>query len=238
MPNSTMDDLPPLTVTPINEISAIHQRLTNKFHTHSTRPIEYRLKQLRALYWCMKDHEQAILEACKLDLGRSAYETHMTEFGWVLNDIVFMSKNLARFVKDEKAEDIDFTNSFMRPRIRKDPLGVVLIIGAFNLAFQLSLGPLVGAIAAGCTAVLKPSENAGNAARIMEYIVRKSLDPDAYQVVQGFVAETNALLDCKWDKIFYTGNVSLCGTVSFNSVSPSERINTVCRQLRVCTAFF
>lgn len=204
----TMDDIPPFTPTPIGDIPAIHKRITSKFHSHATRPLEYRLKQLRALYWCMKDNEPAILEACKLDLGKSAYEVHMTELGWVLNDIVFMSKTLARFMKDEKAEDIDLLNSFVKPRIRKDPLGAVLILGAYNLPLQLSLGPLVGAIAAGCTAVLKPSENAPNAARIMQHVISQCLDPDAYQVVNGAVPGTTALLDCKWDKIFYTGSVS------------------------------
>lgn len=217
-----MEGLPAFTATPVNDIPHIHQRVTKKFHEHSTRPIEYRLKQLRALYWSMKDNEEGFVEACKLDLGKSAYETYMTEYGWVLNDIVFMSKNLVRFAKDEKAEDIDFVNSFARPRIRKDPLGAVLIIGAFNFPFQLSLGPLVGSIAAGCTAVLKPSENSSNAARIMQHVISQSLDPDAYQVVQGAVPETTALLDCKWDKIFYTGNVSREHFLSLSSKCPQD----------------
>ena len=67
-----MDDLPPFTHTPVGDIPAIHERLVNKFHTHETRGIEYRLKQLRALYWGLKDEEPALLEACKLDLGKSA----------------------------------------------------------------------------------------------------------------------------------------------------------------------
>ena len=118
-----MEALPPFTPTSIHDIAPIHQRITAKFHSHSTRSIEYRLKQLRSLYWGLKDAEALLLEACKLDLGKSAYEAYMTEVGWVMNDIIFMNKNLARFMKDEKAEDIDLTNSFMRPRIRKDPLG-------------------------------------------------------------------------------------------------------------------
>ena len=120
-----------------------------------------------------------------------------------------MCNNLQRFMKDEKAEDMGLVNSFMRPRVRKDPLGAVLIIGAYNFPLQLSLGPLVGAIAAGCTAVLKPSENAPNAARIMQHVISQSLDPDAYQVLQGAIPETTALLERKWDKIFYTGNATV-----------------------------
>lgn len=161
----TMNEIPELTYTSVDDVPKIHQRVVDKFHTHETRPIEYRLKQLRSLYWGLKDAESAVMEACMLDLKKSAFETYLTEVGWVLNDIIYMTKNLQRFMKDEKAEDTSLTNMPMRPRIRKDPLGAVLIIGAYNFPIQLSLGPLVGAIAAGCTAVLKPSENAPNAAR-------------------------------------------------------------------------
>lgn len=204
-----MDDVPAFQRVAIDQVPSVHQRIVNSFHTHTTRPLDYRIQQLNALYWSLKDHESALLEACHRDLGKSAYETYMTEVGWVLNDIIFMTKNLARFAKDEAAQDIDLTNSFMRPKIRKDPLGAVLIIGAYNLPIQLSLGPLIGAMAAGCTAVLKPSENAPNAARIMQFVVEQSLDPEAYCVVQGAVPETTALLDCKWDKVFYTGNATV-----------------------------
>lgn len=207
-----MDALPQLSMTPVDKIPAIHASVVAKFHTHQTRNVEWRLKQLRSLYWALKDAEPAVLEACMLDLGKSAYETYLTELGWVLNDILFMTKNLKRFAKDEKPGDIDLINSFMSPRIRKDPLGAVLILGAYNFPIQLSLGPLVGAIAAGCTAVLKPSENASNAARVMQRIIEQSLDPEAYQCVQGAVPETTALLECKWDKIFYTGG-AVVGTI-------------------------
>lgn len=207
-----MEDVPALAYTSVDAVPAIHQRVVDKFHTHSTRPLLYRLKQLRQLYWGLKDVEPALMEAMKLDLGKSAMEAYLSEVGWVLNDILFMCKNLERFMKDEKAQDTSWTNMAMSPRIRKDPLGAVLIIGAYNFPLQLSLGPLVGAIAAGCTAVLKPSENATHAARIMQHVIAQSLDPEAYQVVQGGVPETTALLACKWDKIFYTGNAAV-GTI-------------------------
>ncbi|KAF7188472.1 Beta-apo-4'-carotenal oxygenase [Pseudocercospora fuligena] len=208
----TMDDVPAFTATPVDKIPAIHQRVVDKFLSHETRPLEYRLKQLRSLYWGLKDAEPTILEATKLDLGKSAYEAFLCEVGWVLNDILFVCKNLAKWMKEEKAQDMDLINKFVSPRIRKDPLGAVLVIGAYNFPIQLSLGPLVGAIAAGCTAVLKPSENAPHCARIMEHIISQTLDPDAYQVVQGAVPETTAVLDCKWDKIFYTGGATV-GTI-------------------------
>ncbi|KAK1075714.1 Hexadecenal dehydrogenase [Friedmanniomyces endolithicus] len=201
-----MDDLPAFTHTPLDDISGIHDLVVRTFHAHTTRRLQYRLKQLRSLYWGLKDAEPALTEALKLDLGKSAHESWMAEIMWCLNDIVFVCKNLEAWMRDEAAPDIPLMNQLMRPRIRKDPLGAVLIIGAFNFPFMLSLCPLIGAIAAGCTAVLKPSENAPNSARIMQHVIEQSLSPDAYQVVQGGVPETTALLEQKWDKIFYTGN--------------------------------
>jgi beta-apo-4'-carotenal oxygenase len=83
---------------------------------------------------------------------------------------------------------------------------------AFNFPIQLSIGPLIGAIAAGCTAVLKPSEGSPHAAAVMQKVIAESLDPSCYTVVQGAIPETTALLDQKWDKIFYTGSANV-GTI-------------------------
>lgn len=81
----------------------------------------------------MQDNKALVMEACKKDIGKSAYETYLSEWGWVVNDIVFMQKNLARFAKDEKPEDMTFQNKVFGPRIRKDPLGAALIIGYVSL---------------------------------------------------------------------------------------------------------
>ncbi|EKG12154.1 Aldehyde dehydrogenase NAD(P)-dependent [Macrophomina phaseolina MS6] len=207
-----MSKLPELQYTPIDTIPSTVNLLRTTFSTHKTRNVDFRLKQLRKLYWGLKDNEQLIIEACKKDLNKSSFETYMAEFGWVLNDIVFVQNNLEKWVKDEKAPDIPLANKLLAPHIRKEPLGTVLVIGAFNYPIQLSLGPVVGAISAGCTVVLKPSENAPAAAAVMEKVIRESLDSTAYTVVQGGVAETTALLDQKWDKIFYTGGVGV-GTI-------------------------
>ena len=83
---------------------------------------------------------------------------------------------------------------------------------AYNFPIQLSIGPLIGAISAGCTAVLKPSESSPNAAAVMQKIIAESLDPSCYTVINGAIPETTALLDQKWDKIFYTGSANV-GTI-------------------------
>jgi beta-apo-4'-carotenal oxygenase len=77
----------------------------------------------------IKDHEEDIVRACALDLHKPRFETEIAEISWLLNDIVFTTRNLHKWVKDEKAQDIDLPYKFMRPKIRKDPLGCVLVIG-------------------------------------------------------------------------------------------------------------
>ncbi|KAJ9643536.1 Hexadecenal dehydrogenase [Coniosporium tulheliwenetii] len=207
-----MEKIPAFSTTPIESIPSIVNEVRTTFRAHRTRPVEYRLKQLRKLYWGLKDNEDLILDACKKDLGKSQFETYITEVGWCENDIVFMCNNLEKWVKDESAPDIPLANKLFSPRIRKDPLGTVLIIGAYNFPIQLSLGPLIGAIAAGCTAILKPSENAPNASAALAHIISTSLDPSAYACVQGGIPETTLLLEQKWDKVFYTGNATV-GTI-------------------------
>ncbi|KAF2237956.1 aldehyde dehydrogenase [Viridothelium virens] len=207
-----MEKVPDLQFTPAEDIPEVVNRIRSTFHSHKTRSVEYRLTQLRKLYWGLKDNEAAVVEACKRDLGKSHFETYLTEIGWCENDIIFMCKNLPKWVKDESAPNISLTNRPVAPKIKKDPMGTVLIIGAYNFPIQLSLGPFIGAIAAGCTAVLKPSENAPAAAAVMEMIIKDYLDPSAYTVVQGGIPESTALLDQKWDKIFYTGSAGV-GTI-------------------------
>lgn len=128
--------LPPFEHTSIDDIPAVAARVRKSFLTHKTRPIEFRLQQLRKLYWALKDNTDAIIEACRLDLGKPTFETHIAELSWTMSDIVFMQKNLARWAKDETPEDIPLTNRLMGPRIRKDPLGAVLVIGYIELSLQ------------------------------------------------------------------------------------------------------
>ena len=206
--------IPPFEHTPMGDIAPTCAKVRATFLSHKTRPLEFRIQQLRKLYWAFKDNADLIQEACKRDLGKSQFETYLTEISWVMNDCVWMANNVERFAKDEKPADIPFTNKFMGPRIRKDPLGTALIIGAYNFPIQLTIGPLIGAIAAGCTAIIKPSESAPYAASVMQKILAESLDPDCYTCIQGAIPETTALLDEKWDKIFYTGSEAVARIIA------------------------
>ncbi|KAL9589625.1 MAG: hypothetical protein Q9203_001576 [Teloschistes exilis] len=198
-----------LKYTPIDTIPEIAAGVRNAFNSHKTKSIDYRLLQLRKLYWGIKDNEAALVKACKQDLGKGEFETYLAEIDWCTNDIVFATQNLQSWVKNESAQDIPLANKLLSPRIRKDPLGAILIIGTYNFPVNLSFTPLVGAIAAGCTAILKPSESAPAVAKVMQHIIETSLDVSCFGVVQGAVPETSALLEEKWDKIFYTGSANV-----------------------------
>lgn len=202
-------DVPTMEHTKISDIPAIHNELYQTFHTQKTKPLEYRLRQLRKLWWGLKDAEPLILEACQRDLGKPHFETYLTELGWCLNDIVFVCDNLEQWMREEKPADIPLMHWAVQPRVRKEPLGVVLVLGAYNFPIQLAVGPIIGAIAAGCTAVLKPSESSPFTAAVLKQVFDNSLDQDSYRVVCGSIPESTALLDLKWDKIFYTGGATV-----------------------------
>lgn len=201
-------DIPAFTPTAVDAIPAACSAVRAGYRTLKTKDLEYRRVQLRKLYWGIKDHGAQLEEALMRDLRKSAYESRFAEIDWTANDCMYMLDNLDKFAKDESV-DVPFVFKSNKPRIHKEPLGSALIIGTYNFPFMLTVVPLVGAIAAGCTAVLKPSEGAPNVAMVIKSIVETCLDPEAYRVVNGAVPETTALLDQKWDKIFYTGSANV-----------------------------
>lgn len=203
--------IPPFATTDVNTIPDVCSAVRSTFRTLKTKNLEYRKVQLRKLYWSIKDHATQLEEALRLDLRKSKYEANFTEIDWVANNCIFMLEHLDSWAKDESLGSPHVPLIFKpnNVRIRKEPLGAALIIGTYNFPFMLSVDPLVGAITAGCTAVLKPSEGAPNVAMVIKDIVESALDPNAYRVVNGAVPETTALLDQKWDKIFYTGSAQI-----------------------------
>lgn len=221
--------VPEYVATPVEEIPAIARTVRQAFRTHKTKDLEWRLVQLRKLYWSLDDLSTQIQDALLKDLRKSAYESTLTEVEWLKNDCMFMITHLKTFAKDEKlgAPTVPITHSMMNLRIRKEPMGAVLIIGPYNYPVHLLLAPLVGAIAAGCTAVVKPSEMAPASAMVCVEIL-KALDKNAFAVVNGAVAETTALLNEKWDKIFYTGGAQV-GTIIAKKAA--ETLTPVCLEL-------
>jgi beta-apo-4'-carotenal oxygenase len=207
-------ELPAFAAESADAIPEIVRSVRSTFRVHKTKDIKYRLVQLRKFYWAMKDYQPKLLEALRRDMRKCAYEGMLSEVSYVQNDCLFASKHLEKWMKDEKlgTPDVPLHFSLMKARVRKEPLGAVLIIGTWNYPIQLLLTPFVGAIAAGCTAVLKPSEGAPNVAAVIKEMVESRLDTSAYRVVNGAVDQATALLDQKWDKIMFTGATEV-GTI-------------------------
>ncbi|MDA4133629.1 MAG: aldehyde dehydrogenase family protein, partial [Thaumarchaeota archaeon] len=155
---------------------------------------------------------------------------NMSELDWMKGDCLFMLKHLDKFSKDEYlgAPHVPLMFSPTKVRIHKEPLGAVLIIGTYNYPFLLLLSPMIGAMAAGCTAVVKPSEGSPASAMVIQEMLQDRLDPAAFAVVNGAVPETTALLEEKWDKIMYTGNQAVAKIVSKKA---AETLTPVCLEL-------
>jgi aldehyde dehydrogenase (NAD+) len=180
-------------------------RLRDTFNRGGTRSLERREQQLRRLEDLLAHEETALLAALQADLGKPSIEGWTADIALTRTEVRTLRKNLRKWTAPEKAR-IGVTGQPGTGRIVRDALGVALIIGPWNYPLQLVLVPLAGALAAGCTAAIKPSELAPASSAALARLVPQYLDTDAVAVVEGGVPETTALLAEKWDTIFYTGN--------------------------------
>ena len=175
------------------------------FNSGKTRPYTWRIGQLRALHTMIKDNSDVILAALKADLGKPMFEAWAAEIGVALRDIKEVMSALKGWMKPEKVSTPLVTQPGSARRY-KDPLGVVLIIAPWNYPFNLVITHLIGAIAAGNAAVIKPSEISSNTSKMIADLLPRYVDNDAIKIVEGGVPETTALLVERFDHIFYTGN--------------------------------
>lgn len=183
----------------------VMDELRKTFGDGVTKNVKWRKAQLLQMQKMMIERTDDILKALNKDLGRSSTEAFLGDVGATIDDIKFLIENLDTWVKP-----IDRPHPMMqkpgKSQIFPQPKGIVLIIGAWNFPFNLVIAPLAGAIAAGCCAVVKPSEVSPNCAALVEEMITTYMDPAAVKVVQGAVPETTALLNLRWDHIMYTGN--------------------------------
>jgi beta-apo-4'-carotenal oxygenase len=147
----TKVSIPEFEATALDAIPGIASTARGTFRTHKTKTLEWRQTQLRKLYWALDDYQPQILAALQQDLRKSSFEALLSEIDWLKKDCMFMLDNLEKYAKDEKlgSPDVPTAYSFMKFRIKKEPLGTVLIIGPYNFPVQLLLAPLIGAIGAG-----------------------------------------------------------------------------------------
>ena len=194
--------------TPTDKIESLVAGQRAYFRSGETLDIAYRLKMLQRLRDAIKMYEAELYEALHKDLNKSYEEAFMTEISIVLGEIDNFLKNLARWAApSKKSTPLKLFPS--RSAVITEPLGVALIIAPWNYPVQLMLNPLVGAIAAGCTAVLKPSPYTPNVAKVLERVVTSAFDEEYVAVVQGDRTVNAALLNQRYDIIFFTGSPDL-----------------------------
>lgn len=187
------------------------------FKTGATKTYEYRLKMLKKLKSKIQAYEDDIKMALKNDLGKSYGETYLTEIGLVLKELNYFIKNLKQMLKPSRVSTplaLFPAKSFIYP----EPLGVVLIIAPWNYPFTLTITPLIGAIAAGNTVIIKPSEHASNYESLLVKLIKETFDTKYISVITGGVLETTELLKQRFDHIFFTGSSNV-GKVVMNAAS-------------------
>ena len=201
----------------MNSIEQTFHNSKQYFNTHETKSLKFRKKQLKQLSKSIKSYENDLLEAFQKDLGKNKVEAYATEIGFTLKNIKSARKELKNWSKTKQVN----TPLFMFPTksyIMKEPYGTVLIIGPFNYPFQLLIEPLIGAIAAGNTIILKPSEFTPNVSDVIQQIISDAFDPEYINIIQGNADTTQSLLHLPFDYIFFTGSEQV-GRIVYSAAS-------------------
>ncbi len=174
------------------------------FEAGHTLDVNKRIERLKALKAGILRHEKALLDALQADLGKAPMEGYMTEIGMVLDELHYQIKHIKKWAKPLRVKT-PMAQFHAYSRVYHDPYGLVLVMAPWNYPFQLSIEPLVGAIAAGNCVVLKPSNYAPHTAQAVEDLLADCLPRELVTDVQGGRAENTALLDTPFDYIFFTG---------------------------------
>lgn len=190
------------------EIQNLLERQRSFFRTGATLPISFRIEQLKKLYSMIREYENEICEALKADLGKNDYEAFMCEIGLVLSEISYLIRHVKRFAR-QKSVYTPVTQFASRSFEKPVPYGNTLIMSPWNYPFLLSIDPLADAIAAGNTVMLKPSAYSSATSKVIEKIICACFAPEYVVCVVGGRNENNALLDEKFDFIFFTGSQSV-----------------------------
>jgi aldehyde dehydrogenase (NAD+) len=187
------------------EARAIMSAQRAYFKAGHTRPYRFRRKQLRALRQAIIDREEALFEALHKDFRKSKFETYATEIAFTIAELDIVLKGLENWMQPQSipASLLNFPSS---DQVQFDPYGLSLIIAPWNYPFQLAIAPLIGTLAAGNCAVVKPSENTPHTSALIQEMIEDIFPPEYVKVIQGEVPTSTVLLAQKWDKIFFTGS--------------------------------
>ena len=198
-------------------LSALVLKQREFYKQHKTLDIIFRINALKSLKKAILAYEDRINEAIKMDVGKSNFETYMCEVGLALSELTYMEKHIRKFAKERNVYtplSQFLSRSFEKP----SPYGVVLVISPWNYPFLLSIDPLIDALAAGNTVVLKPSEFSPYTSQVIKDMIEEYFDPEYVACVLGDSEVSSKLLDSKFDYIFYTGSKRV-GKIVMNKAS-------------------
>ncbi|AXG71476.1 aldehyde dehydrogenase [Kordia sp. SMS9] len=198
--------------------SKIVQSQKDFFKTRQTQDVNYRKKTLKKLLKEVKKRERDICDALYADFKKPVFEAVITETSIVISELKLAIKKLQSWSKPKRVLPA-LLNFPSKDRIHSEPYGTTLIISPWNYPYQLALAPLIGAVAAGNTVVLKPSELTPHTAQILEEIISEVFDENHVKVLQGGVSVAEALLAERWDYIFFTGSVHV-GKIVAKAAAP------------------
>lgn len=187
------------------DAAAIVKAQRDYFNTGKTKDVEFRIQQLKKLRQLIVDNEQNIKDALKADLNKSPMEAYSTEIGFMIADIDHTLKDIRSLAKPRKVKTPLF-HQLGSSWIQAEPYGCTFIIAPWNYPFQLALSPVVGAVAAGNTCLIRPSRMSENTAILMEKLINSNFDPGFLKVVRCDTRQSNELLEHKFDYIFFTGS--------------------------------
>ncbi|MBG9447725.1 aldehyde dehydrogenase [Cytobacillus firmus] len=182
------------------------QKQRNFFTSGKTKDVSFRLEALSKLRTVIKQHEQELMDALKADLNKSEFDAYLTEIGILLEEIRFTMKHLKKWAKPRKVKS-SLAQIGSKSYIYPEAYGVALIIAPWNYPFQLAIAPLIGAIAAGNCAILKPSELTPQTSALLSKLISSHFPEEYISVVEGDAETSTALLNEKLDYIFFTGSV-------------------------------
>jgi len=183
-------------------MEAIIQKQKQYFNSNITKTVTFRIEQLKKLRSVLKAFEQELTSAIFRDFQKGSFNTFLTEFTGLYTDLDATIKNLRTWAKTRKAVT-NMLNFSGKSYIMPEPLGVCLIISAWNFPINLSLAPAIAAIAAGNTIILKPSELSAHTSTGLAKMIRENFDPSFFAVVEGGIEESTTLLAQPFDKIFF-----------------------------------
>lgn len=190
---------------PIQKIVSIQRAYFHEGHTLS---VQGRIDNLRKLKSAIKDNEIKILDALKSDLGKSHYEGYLTEVGIILDEIDYTIKNIKKWSRPHKVRT-SIANMPSKNFVYREPYGVTLIISPWNYPFQLTMAPLIGAIAGGNTAIIKPSRKSANTTKVITSIIESNFDSKFISMIKAGSGGNEEILAQKYDYIFFTGSVAI-----------------------------